>query len=258
MKDITDDVESWDHELNGAAASMMEIEDKMYGVPFDLGIVGVWYSKALFQKAGIDAPPETWDELLDDVEKLKDAGDHADLARRGDKWPAMFWYGYLALRIAGAEVMQQAGIDENFDDPAFIRAGEEIERLVALEPFQSGFLATPWDGPDGAAAPLERQGRDAADGPLGARHDGGERTEVSAMTSAGSRSRRSKAATAIRRTLSAAATASPSARMRRPRRSSSWSTSRAPRSRSGSAAWRSSCRRPSARRTRSPTRTSST
>ena len=58
VKDITDDVESWDHELNGAAASMMEIEDKMYGVPFDLGIVGVWYNKALFEKAGIDAPPD--------------------------------------------------------------------------------------------------------------------------------------------------------------------------------------------------------
>ena len=151
VKDITDDVDSWDLEFNGAAASMMKIEDKMYGVPFDLGIVGVWYSKALFKKAGIDAPPETWDELLEDVGKLKDAGVTPISLAAGDKWPAMFWYGYLALRVAGAEVMQQAGIDENFDDPAFIRAGEEIERLVALKPFQAGFLATPWDGPDGAA-----------------------------------------------------------------------------------------------------------
>ena len=85
------------------------------------------------------------------MKKLKAAGITPISLGAGDKWPAMFWYGYLALRIAGAEVMQQAGIDENFDDPAFIRAGEEIQRLVALEPFQSGFLATPWDGPDGAA-----------------------------------------------------------------------------------------------------------
>jgi len=151
VKDITDEVGTWDHELNGAAASMMEIEDKLYGVPFDLGIVGVWYNKALFEKAGIDAPPATWAELLDAVEKLKAAGITPISLAAGDKWPGMFWYGYLALRVAGAEVMQQAGIDESFDDPAFIRAGEEIERLVALEPFQSGFLATPWDGPDGAA-----------------------------------------------------------------------------------------------------------
>lgn len=154
VKDITDDVGSWDVEFNGAAASMMVIEDRMYGVPFDLGIVGLWYNKALFADAGIDAAPATWSELLEDVQTLKDAGITPISIGAGDKWPAMFWYGYLALRIAGADVMQQAGIDENFDDPAFVAAGEEIERLIALEPFQPGFLATPWDGPDGAAAAL--------------------------------------------------------------------------------------------------------
>jgi len=154
VKDITDDVGSWDHEFNGAAASMMVIQDRMYGVPFDLGIVGLWYNKALFADAGIDAPPATWSELLEDVQTLKDAGITPISIAAGDKWPAMFWYGYLALRIAGADVMQQAGIDENFDDPAFVAAGEEIARLIALEPFQPGFLATPWDGPDGAAAVL--------------------------------------------------------------------------------------------------------
>lgn len=154
VKDITDDVGSWDVEFNGAAASMMVIEDRMYGVPFDLGIVGLWYNKALFADAGIDAPPATWSELLEDVQTLKDAGITPISIGAGDKWPAMFWYGYLALRIAGADVMQQAGIDENFDDPAFVAAGEEIMRLIALEPFQPGFLATPWDGPDGAAAAL--------------------------------------------------------------------------------------------------------
>jgi raffinose/stachyose/melibiose transport system substrate-binding protein len=152
VKDVTDDVEAWDHEFNGAAASMMEIEDRMYGVPFDLGIVGVWYNKALFEKAGIDEPPTTWAEMLEDVRKLKAAGITPISLAAGDKWPAMFWYAYLALRIGGADVMQQAAVDENFDDPAFIRAGKEIERLVALKPFQPGFLATPWDGPDGAAA----------------------------------------------------------------------------------------------------------
>jgi raffinose/stachyose/melibiose transport system substrate-binding protein len=152
VQDVTDEVESWDHDFNGAAASMMKIEDRMYGVPFDLGIVGVWYNKALFEKAGIDGPPATWDELLDDVKKLKAAGITPISLAAGDKWPAMFWYAYLALRIGGADVMQQAAVDQSFDDPAFVKAGEEIKRLVALDPFQPGFLATPWDGPDGAAA----------------------------------------------------------------------------------------------------------
>jgi len=154
VMDITDAAAGFDSEFNGAAASMMEIDGRMYGVPFDLGIVGVWYNKALFEEAGIDGPPATWDEMLEDVQTLKDAGITPISLAAGDKWPAMFWYGYMALRIAGADVMQQAGIDENFNDPAFVQAGEELQRLIDLEPFQPGYLATPWDGPDGAAAVL--------------------------------------------------------------------------------------------------------
>jgi raffinose/stachyose/melibiose transport system substrate-binding protein len=154
VMDITDAAAGFDSEFNGAAASMMEIDGRMYGVPFDLGIVGVWYNKALFEEAGIDGPPATWDEMLEDVQTLKDAGITPISLAAGDKWPAMFWYGYMALRLAGADVMQQAGIDENFNDPAFVQAGEELQRLIDLEPFQAGYLATPWDGPDGAAAVL--------------------------------------------------------------------------------------------------------
>jgi raffinose/stachyose/melibiose transport system substrate-binding protein len=154
VMDITDAAAEFDAEFNGAAASMMEIDERMYGVPFDLGIVGVWYNKALFEEAGIDGPPATWDEMLEDVQTLKDAGITPISLAAGDKWPAMFWYGYMALRIAGADVMQQAGVNENFNDPAFVQAGEELQRLIDLEPFQPGYLATPWDGPDGAAAVL--------------------------------------------------------------------------------------------------------
>ena len=33
---------------------------KQYGIPWDMGMIGVWYNKALFTKAGISAPPTTW------------------------------------------------------------------------------------------------------------------------------------------------------------------------------------------------------
>lgn len=154
VMDVTDAATGFEAEFNGAAASMMEIDGRMYGVPFDLGIVGIWYNKTLFDQAGIDAPPATWEELLEDAQTLKDAGITPISLAAGDKWPAMFWYAYLALRIGGADVMQQAAVDQNFDDAAFITAGEELQRLIDLEPFQPGHLATPWDGPDGAAAVL--------------------------------------------------------------------------------------------------------
>lgn len=154
VQDISDLAAPWIGDLNAGAVSTMEVDDGLYGVPWDLGIVGFWYNKTLFADAGIDAPPATWDELLSDVQALEDAGITPIAVAAGDKWPAMFWYAYLALRIGGADVMQQAAIDQNFDDPAFLAAGEELQRLIAMEPFQPGFLAATWDGPDGQAAAI--------------------------------------------------------------------------------------------------------
>jgi raffinose/stachyose/melibiose transport system substrate-binding protein len=44
------------------------------GVPYTADVQGIVYNKALFKKAGITATPTTYDELLADAGKLKDAG----------------------------------------------------------------------------------------------------------------------------------------------------------------------------------------
>jgi raffinose/stachyose/melibiose transport system substrate-binding protein len=152
VKDITDDVDPWIDDLNTAAVNMYQVEGKQYGVPFDLGMVGFWYNKDLFDQAGIDEPPATWDELLDDVQKLEDAGITPIALGEGDKWPGMFWWAYLALRNGGPDPMLAAGEDGSFDSEPFVEAGEQLEDLVALDPFQDGFLAAVWDGAGGQAA----------------------------------------------------------------------------------------------------------
>ncbi len=154
VQDITSLAQECIDQLEPGALTMMQVDGKLYGFPWDLGIVGFWYNKTLFAQAGIEAPPTTWTELLDDVQKLEDAGITPIALGAGDKWPAMFWYAELALRIGGAEVMQQAAINHNFDDPAFLKAGEMLQDLIAMDPFQKGFLAAGWDGPDGQAAAI--------------------------------------------------------------------------------------------------------
>jgi raffinose/stachyose/melibiose transport system substrate-binding protein len=39
-----------------------------------------------------------------------------------------------------------------------IAAGEKVLELVALEPFQAGFLSAPWDAPDGESGTMASQG----------------------------------------------------------------------------------------------------
>jgi len=143
MLDITPylDEGGWRETFSPGALGVYANQGKNYGVPWDMGMVGFWYNKALFAEAGIEAPPTTWTELLEDIQLLKDAGITPIALGGGDKWPAMFWWAYLATRIGGEEGFNAAYTRTGaFTDPAFVQAGEMIQQLVALEPFQDGFL----------------------------------------------------------------------------------------------------------------------
>jgi raffinose/stachyose/melibiose transport system substrate-binding protein len=158
VQDISDEVAPWIDTLNEAAVTMYQVEDAQYGIPFDLGMVGFWYNKDLFAQAGIDAPPATWDELLTDVQTLKDAGITPIALGEGDKWPGMFWWAYLALRNGGPDALREAGESGSFDSEPFVTAGEQLAELIALDPFQAGHMAAVWDGAGGQAATIATEG----------------------------------------------------------------------------------------------------
>ena len=154
VRDVTDDVAGFIGDLSEGAVGLYQVDGKQYGVPYNAGMVGFWYNKALFEQAGIDAPPATWDELLEDVQALKDAGITPIAVGAGDKWPAHFWYSYLMVRLGGAEAMEQIAATNDFNVPNVIQAGEKVGELVALEPFQAGFLGAAWDAPDGESGTM--------------------------------------------------------------------------------------------------------
>jgi raffinose/stachyose/melibiose transport system substrate-binding protein len=163
VKDLTEPTKSWIGNLNQAGVGLYKIDGKQYGVPYNLGLVGVWYNKKLFKKAGIDGPPSTWDEFLGDIQKLKSAGITPIAVGEKDKWPGMFWWANLSLRIAGKDAMAKAATDGNtFTQPGFVEAGKQLKRLIDLKPFQPGYLAAPWDGAGGEASTVGN-GRAAMD-----------------------------------------------------------------------------------------------
>jgi raffinose/stachyose/melibiose transport system substrate-binding protein len=158
VQDITDASSSFVGDLGAGAVKLYQVGGKQYGVPFNTSMVGFWYNKDLFTKAGITAPPATWDELLQDVQKLKDAGITPIAVGAGDKWPAHFWYSYLMVRLGGADAMNKIAADNNFSVPNVIEAGKKVEDLVALNPFQEGFLGAGWDAPDGESGTMASGG----------------------------------------------------------------------------------------------------
>ncbi len=150
LKDITSDIASWKDTINPGALSIYAYNGKQYGVPWDMGMIGFWYNKDLFSKAGIAAPPATWADLLTDVGKLKASGT-APLAIAGkDEWPSMHLWTYLVLRIGGGDTLQQMIQSGDWNTDACTKAGQAVLDLNALDPYQAGYKSATYN--DEAAA----------------------------------------------------------------------------------------------------------
>jgi raffinose/stachyose/melibiose transport system substrate-binding protein len=160
LLDISREVEPWIDEL-GLPAANWQVEGRQYGLPYTFGVVGFWYNEDLFAEAGIEAPPTTWEQLLDTIERLKQA-DITPIALGGqDRWPDAFYWDYLALRYCSQEVMEQSATDFDFSDPCWVDAGERMQELIDAEPFNEGFLATPSQQGAGSSAGLIGNGEAA-------------------------------------------------------------------------------------------------
>lgn len=141
--EITADDNAWRDSFNTQAAlNLYSYNDAYYGIPMTFGAVGFWYNTRLFAEAGIEGVPATWSEFLADVQLLKDAGITPIALGGRDKWPGHFWWVYMAIREGGQAAFEAAYTRAgSFADPAFVAAGERLNELIALEPFQTDFMA---------------------------------------------------------------------------------------------------------------------
>ncbi len=154
VKDLSDVASDTIETLGGNVAGW-QVDGRTYALPFSVGLVGFWYNTSLFEEAGITQPPTTMEEFYEAVDALKAAGIEPVSVGAGDKWPAAHYWYYLSLRMCSEDVISTAVTELDFSDPCFVAAGEELERLIAAEPFNTGFLATPAQtGPTSASGLL--------------------------------------------------------------------------------------------------------
>jgi len=152
VKDLSGDMSDIIGNFTTASLAAYQFDGKTYGLPTDIGMVGFWYNKALFEKAKITQAPTTWAEFLDDVKKLKAAGITPIALAGKAKWPGHYYWAYLAMRIAGLGALQQAATTHDFTGPDFVAAGQQLKALVDLQPFQKGYLNADYGTPGGQAA----------------------------------------------------------------------------------------------------------
>lgn len=117
------------------------VDGKAYGIPMrGTQPVMLFHNKKVLDEAGVQ-PPETWDDLLAAVEKLKDTGVTPIALGGGDMWPTQMWFQYLYDRIAGPELFQRAldGDKEAWESDESRRALGMIRELVETGAFGDAY-----------------------------------------------------------------------------------------------------------------------
>ncbi|GAA1868645.1 ABC transporter substrate-binding protein [Myceligenerans crystallogenes] len=128
--------------LGDAAYEALTVDGKLLAAPQLIQPGGIWYSKDLFEEAGIAGTPETTDDLYDAIGKLQDAGITPIALGGKDAWPAAHWYYFFALRECTAETLAATNESLDFSDPCYEKAAQDVADLAGAEPFNEGFLTT--------------------------------------------------------------------------------------------------------------------
>ncbi|WP_144795834.1 extracellular solute-binding protein [Microbacterium paludicola] len=143
VKDLTDLVDDDVKAAFGDAPfSAFSVDGKIYGMPSAVLPGGIFYSKDLFEEAGISGEPTTIAELEDAVDKLKAAGIEPIALGAKDAWPAAHWFYFFAVRACGEDLISNLATNPDFSDECWLTAAENLSDFVAIEPFNSGFLTT--------------------------------------------------------------------------------------------------------------------
>jgi multiple sugar transport system substrate-binding protein len=120
-----------------------KFEDSVYGIPFDGETTGLFYRTDLFEAAGIDQPPTTWEEFEADAAKLTDPSKKqygfAEFA------PEAEYYFLPFLWQGGGHLTTDGGDTIAFDSPEAKAAADFYVGLRKYSP-PDYYSSYSWDG----------------------------------------------------------------------------------------------------------------
>lgn len=105
-------------------------DGKIYGIPYTRQVIGYFYNKDLFAKAGIDKPADTWDEFFAQCDKLKKANItplSMDTADSG--WVTSLMLGAIVGESEAGEKFMNTNLPKNYNTPEFIDAAKKIQTM---------------------------------------------------------------------------------------------------------------------------------
>jgi multiple sugar transport system substrate-binding protein len=120
------------------------LDDSMYGLPFDGETTGLFYRTDLFAEAGIDGPPQTWQEFEQAAAALTDPSENQYGVAMFSQEAAYYFYPWLWQ--AGGDLLTPDGQGIAFDSPEGVEAAEFYVELARKYAPPDYVPSNSWDG----------------------------------------------------------------------------------------------------------------
>jgi glucose/mannose transport system substrate-binding protein len=137
--------EGWDKVVPPALQKFSKFDDKWVAAPVNVHSTNwVWANKAILDELGI-APPQSWDELVAAMQKVKDSGKTA-VAHGGQAWQDATIFDAVVMSTGGPDFYKSAFIDL---DPAALGSDtmkEAFDRMSVIRSFvDDNFSGRDWN-----------------------------------------------------------------------------------------------------------------
>jgi len=128
LMDFTEDLKGdWANNFVGGSIESATVNGRTKSLPFEMGYTPIWYNMDIFEEAGVNEIPATYDEFWDACEKIKAAGYTPTSQMTGgtNAWTSMLWYCHILNALAGPNVWEK----DFATDPVFVEAAEILNKM---------------------------------------------------------------------------------------------------------------------------------
>jgi raffinose/stachyose/melibiose transport system substrate-binding protein len=116
-------------------------EGTLKTIPYQPNVFAFFYNQDIFKEAGVEAEPQTWDELLAACEKIKAAG-YTPITCDDAYITSMI--GYHLGRLVGEEGVRDIVNNKKWDDPAVKQFAEDYAELASKGYFSANVASNVW------------------------------------------------------------------------------------------------------------------
>lgn len=125
--------------ISEQAKSFVSLKGQEWAMPLDLNTLQIAYNKKMFADNGL-TPPTSMQELISTAQTLAAKGKYGIALGTKDKWAgADTWFAQLAYADPSGDKLVEADAGKTpWDDPAFVQAAGNVEKLVKAKVFAPG------------------------------------------------------------------------------------------------------------------------